>query len=328
MEATVKPVNWRGPAWWERIMMPSVVAGSHQQRGAPKAWRDQQRSLFISPHFNFSDMKENWFIPIVISLAILSGWLTPNTTNPLVVKSSQQAQIKQFQIPTVFHPDAPIPLVPHRVDRLRPISPTFLGIYPFSKTLPIHKERQFLGNAHEFYQQDSLSHYTGSGLQLVPVPQIHLANLSTFRYSSENATFFPVFLTNETSTPLALQGQNSYLFAIQEAKDSTGIWRPIETRVMRSCTTGPWARKIMPQHFAVFLMPKYAGEFETELRVRFRNGTQILVSQSYKGSINYQQFSLPGEDLYYAKFYRKQRYYFVKDCFGSIPLDLSTELHP
>lgn len=272
-------------------------------------------------------MKEQWFISVVICLALFSGWIIPKPTH-LLDKSPQQDQKERFQIPTVFQPDAPLPLVPHQSDRLRPISPTFLGIYPFSKTLPIHRDTYRPGGSYAFPQEDALVHYTGSGLQLIPAPQIQLANLQKFRYKNGNETFFPVFLVNETNTTLAVRGQNSYLFAIQEAKDSTGIWRPIETRAMPSCTTGPWTRKITPQHFAVFLMPKYVGAFKTELRIRLMNGTQILVSPSYQGSINYQQFSLPKGDEFYAAFYRKRRDYFVKDCFGSIPLDLSTELHP
>ncbi len=261
-------------------------------------------------------------------MASLSGFLTPISTESALNQGQQAPVSSQFQIPSVFQPDAPLPLIPHQSDRLRPIAPTFLGIYPFSKTLSISKETQWLGEAHDFYQADSLTYYTGAGLQLVPAPKIQLADLPVFRYRDGNAAYFPVFLINETSRTLAMQAQNSYVFSIQEAKDSNGVWRPIETRAMRSCTTGPWARKITPQHFAIFIMPKYAGEYDTELRIRVRNGTQILVSPSYQGSINYQQFFLPKEEEFYAEFYRNRLDYLVKDCFGSIPLDLSTEIHP
>lgn len=293
-------------------------------------WRKTLRCCLFPTNFslNLFYVKERVFISIVTCLAILSGWFVSKSTSSSIEEATQTKDLHRFQVPTVFQPDAPQPLVPHRSEQLHPIAPTFLGIYPFSKTLPIHPDRQWLGEAHNFFAQDSLTYYTGSGLQIIPAPQIQLADLPVFRYRNDKTTFFPVFLINETSTTLAVQGQNSYLFAIQEAKDSNGIWRPIETRAMPSCTTGPWARKIAPQHFAVFIMPKYAGEYETELRTRVRNGTQILVSPSYLGNINYRQFFLPKEEEFYAEVYRKWPDYFVKDCFGSIPLDLSTEIHP
>lgn len=81
---------------------------------------------------------------------------------------------------------------------------------------------------------------------------------------------------------------------IQEAKDKTGKWRPIEY----------WQRGCQPYFGTIVLKPDflistkiyiYKGSFDTELRLKIKNGERISFSKPFKGSININQFNLPSK---------------------------------
>lgn len=103
---------------------------------------------------------------------------------------------------------------------------------------------------------------------------------------------YPVYIWNPTTkiTSIPVQGVSTEI--IQEAKDENGNWRPIEYRVSGFCANGAWEYILEPNYYAVTSIYKYSGEFETNLRVKFRRGDKVYYSNSFRGSINRGQFAL------------------------------------
>ncbi|MBS1941056.1 MAG: hypothetical protein JST38_09285 [Bacteroidetes bacterium] len=132
---------------------------------------------------------------------------------------------------------------------------------------------------------------------------------------------YPAYLYNETSGPKVIWGKDSRLFAIQEALDSSGIWRPIEGQPFDFCGNGRWGTVIHPGEFAVFGMVKYSGDYETKIRVRLVNGNSMYTSQPVKAKINYAQFKLE-PDGYFSKELNEDPVQAIQHRFyGSIPLE-------
>jgi hypothetical protein len=133
--------------------------------------------------------------------------------------------------------------------------------------------------------QDSL---TTGGLELVcdtatyfPYERLHLK----CKYFAR-----PVYIVNETGRTKLLYGFNSELEAYQEAKDTTGQWRPIEEQELLM-DSFPFALKIFPHEYFAFLVPIYTGNFYTQIRVRLYNDDNVVVSRPYWGRINLSQFT-------------------------------------
>lgn len=101
--------------------------------------------------------------------------------------------------------------------------------------------------------------------------------------------YYPAFIINRTPSYKVLIGKDSHLFAIQEAKDSNGIWRPIELEGQGFCGCCYWAEKIYHNEYVVMLLPKYKGNFKTKLRIRLRNNATIYASKPFDGMIDYKQ---------------------------------------
>lgn len=80
---------------------------------------------------------------------------------------------------------------------------------------------------------------------------------------------------------------------IQEARDEEGNWRPIEFWNYSDCAHSYGAIGILPNNCVVAKVLKYQGDFETEIRVKLRNGNKVFYSNSFVGSINIKQFDLP-----------------------------------
>lgn len=113
--------------------------------------------------------------------------------------------------------------------------------------------------------------------------------------------FYPAFIINRTPSAKVLLGKDGHLFAIQEAKDSNGIWRPIEREGQSFCGCCYWAEKVHNNEYVVMLLTKYNGNFKTKLRVRFKNNATIYVSKPFDGMINYEQFYFEKNEWDYMK---------------------------
>jgi hypothetical protein len=101
---------------------------------------------------------------------------------------------------------------------------------------------------------------------------------------------YPVYIWNPTDKTTSIPVQGVATEIIQEAKDEKGNWRPIEFWVSGFCGNGKWDYILKPNYYAVTSVYKYSGEFQTDLRIKFRRGTKVYYSDSFKGTINKKQF--------------------------------------
>ena len=104
---------------------------------------------------------------------------------------------------------------------------------------------------------------------------------------------FPLFVYNSSNNERLIEHNSlkGEIFAITEAKDSNDIWQPIEfIEYTKSCGNGKLF-KLQPKQFLVTAIPKYDGDFETKLRVKFYSFGHIYYSNVFEGSINLEQFN-------------------------------------
>jgi hypothetical protein len=103
----------------------------------------------------------------------------------------------------------------------------------------------------------------------------------------------PVIIQNTSKNMVYLHLHSESAIFIQEAKDEKGNWKPIEYYTFSYCGNSESAIGIQPNSIAVYKILKYDGEFETDLRLKFKNDKHIIYSNIYKGRINKNQFKIP-----------------------------------
>ena len=106
---------------------------------------------------------------------------------------------------------------------------------------------------------------------------------------------YPLFIYNKSEDYTTLMLQDGALILIQEARDKYGNWRPIEYWEYSNNGNSYWEFEIFPNQFAVTKIYKYTGEFETELRIKLKSGSKVYYSNSFKGSIDPNQFDFDKE---------------------------------
>lgn len=96
---------------------------------------------------------------------------------------------------------------------------------------------------------------------------------------------FPVIVKNEGKDTIQI-GYDEYIPLLLEAKDSAGVWHPIEKHISGFCGFGMRFWILPPGEIALTFAPVTRGSFKTELRLRFEDH----YSEPFRGSINYRQF--------------------------------------
>ena len=97
-------------------------------------------------------------------------------------------------------------------------------------------------------------------------------------------------LVNGTDETISFGACDSRLSIIQEAKDESGKWRPIEYLPSSWCGNSYHQVKLAAGEFWAFPAPRYEGSFKTKLRFRL-GGDKPIVSNEFDGNINPEQFS-------------------------------------
>lgn len=64
-------------------------------------------------------------------------------------------------------------------------------------------------------------------------------------------------------------------------KGKNGEWRPIEYQTYGFCGNGYWDYILKPNYYFNTLFPKYYGDFQIELRLKFRNNNKNLLSITF-----------------------------------------------
>lgn len=222
------------------------------------------------------------------NIILLLFFARKNTLNNHVTKSANP----EFKIPVITQKNNIERLNYFEADHIRAILPDCYGKFTFVDTIDLNSgldnilDEDFIG----YGWRDSLENFSQDGFQIITDYTTHINDLD--RYNPSVNCYYPVYIVNENSSTKILSPASTYIFAIQEAKDSNGIWRPIEMKAPVFCGTGQGFLKIHPNEFVVFAMPKYKGGYKTKLRVRIKNEDNILVSVPFDGIINYQQFYL------------------------------------
>lgn len=106
---------------------------------------------------------------------------------------------------------------------------------------------------------------------------------------------YPVFILNPTKQPLYLVSQDMRIIMIQEAKNEKGEWLPIEYWRYSDCGNSYGLIQVNSGQAVIANMYKYAGDFETELRVKLKSGKNSIYSKPFKGRINKKQFNYSQE---------------------------------
>lgn len=87
------------------------------------------------------------------------------------------------------------------------------------------------------------------------------------------------------------------LFMIQEAKDSLGNWQAVETFSPSGCGNSySTVLELKKNHSISIPIPKFQGEYQTELRLKLRIYDEVIYSEPYKGTISYSQLNFSKTD--------------------------------
>lgn len=214
-----------------------------------------------------------------------------------LIGCKNDTQSNTFEIPKIIQLDKH-----DTVDFLHPqgilgVYPIFINKFKFSKELQMNFDSfrisqskidtaDFAQEGWQWHKFDSLSY---DGFQVITDYNTDI-QFSKYKEYEPYHHVFPVYIVNETKKNKLLIAKDSWVFAIQEAKDREGYWKVIEMDGFDWCGNGSWRLKIHPNEFGMFLMKKYKGDFKTQLRVRLRIGETTYISQPYDGCINEIQF--------------------------------------
>lgn len=218
-------------------------------------------------------------------------------------RSEIQSKTDGFIFPKVLNTYADtIVSKPFEAENISEVFPTFMGIYRFQDTIDINPRGEYwVKNIPEFtawekayrrLTERNIKNFDVNGLEIF-TDYGQTVKYKRYRHQEANE-HYPVYFVNSTNSPKVLLGKDSYVFGIQEAGkvEDYGRWNPIEARGFDFCGNGRWERIIYPNEFALVLMRKYKGDYETKLRVRFRMGANTYVSKAFTGKINKKQFNL------------------------------------
>jgi len=115
---------------------------------------------------------------------------------------------------------------------------------------------------------------------------------------------YPVYIVNQSEKAIDIGFANDVKL-IMEAKNRDGEWESVEEKFMYSCGVGKIDIILPPNEFLLTSAPVFAGNFETELRLRMDD---CHVSNSFKGTINETQFET----------YRHYKTNFVKNYLNNL----------
>lgn len=108
---------------------------------------------------------------------------------------------------------------------------------------------------------------------------------------------YPMILLNQHCDVDSLYVGIDFL-CIQEALDKDGIWKPINR--LPDFPTMFFNMEFKKKEFVVILLPKYEGNFKTKMRIRWRSGKKVYLSNTFWGEIN-RNFLLEKKDILFYK---------------------------
>lgn len=105
-----------------------------------------------------------------------------------------------------------------------------------------------------------------------------------------SASVLPLFIINRSDSILWLGSQDGALPVILEARDTDGVWKPIEYWEFSDCGNSYQDFYLRPGELVLSHVWRYEGPFATELRARILFGNGVVTSEPFRGSIDRRQF--------------------------------------
>ena len=108
---------------------------------------------------------------------------------------------------------------------------------------------------------------------------------------------FPIYIANLSDTKTStVELQDGSLMMVVEAQDEHKKWKALEYWSHSWCGNSYYSVELPPQSFAFARGIKCSGDFLTTCRLKVFNGSDSLLSNEFKMSINKSQFNNPDLD--------------------------------
>ncbi|WP_062616437.1 hypothetical protein [Flammeovirga sp. SJP92] len=137
----------------------------------------------------------------------------------------------------------------------------------------------------------------------------HQENVSDTSYQVvKESKFYPSHLLciqNLSQEEIGIKQQDNQVFLIQEAKNEDGEWKNIEYFDYSKCGNSYWITALPAHQMMLVQIPKYAGNFDTFLRVKLKVNNQLFYSDSIQCTIQKSQFDLSPQSSDYRRLRRK-----------------------
>jgi len=151
------------------------------------------------------------------------------------------------------------------------------------------------------FSRDSIRNWFGIKYLGRDISELNSINLDSGKMQvipviNDSLTVYLINTDRDTIFDCAVQDGN--LIMVQQAKDSHGSWKTIESWVSSTCGNSYMFCLALPSNTYISVnAPRYKGKFKTELRFLFyfesRNKRYKIYSESFWGSVNLTQFERP-----------------------------------
>jgi hypothetical protein len=121
---------------------------------------------------------------------------------------------------------------------------------------------------------------------------------------------FSIYLQNNSNDSITISKQDWHLYLIQEAKDITNNWRPVEYWEYSWCGSSFVTQKLMPMEIIKTESIAYKGKIKTDVRFKLLANSKKYYSNILKGEVNAEQFALTDSIK------KKSRYYYFSEVGG------------
>jgi hypothetical protein len=219
-------------------------------------------------------------------------------------RQSEDAKFNDgFEFPPVLQKENIDSVPPINASRVSEFYPPLIGKFKFGDTVDFinfrrekRSEQDYLWEVRNVWDSDTLS---SDGLQIIPD---YNTSIAYFGYGYDTGLYFPVYIVNETPETRIFFGKDDHGFGLQEVIDTSDYssWHPIEAQWFAFCGNGYFRKKLDPMEFLVFLFPKYLGSDTALFRIRFKIGETVLISKSYRGAFNTNQFNIDINHWFYS----------------------------
>lgn len=163
--------------------------------------------------------------------------------------------------------------------------PAFLIIVDTSQTLDCYEYFFWVDKDKKYYPDKEIG-YIENGVK------------QTFSAKTTSQTLFkgyPVYLVNLSDSVIRIRHRKYQIPLIQEALDSNGLWKPIETLFSLppgvTVTNYSGISPLKPGELITSSIFNYKGDFQTMLRVKIIVDKTTYYSKPFLGSINYSQLT-------------------------------------